>query len=285
MTVVIKVGGDHASDPQNVVEDIPNLREAGHDVVFVHGGSTMIDETLERIGIEPEYVETPDGVIGRFTDEATMEAVTMALSLLNTTLVTALANEGVNAVGLSGVDGHLLAGPRTGTLRVMEGDRKRIRRGDHSGRIEAVNEGILEQLLADDYVPVVTLPMLAADGDLLVPVNADADRAGSAIAAALEGEYVVLTDVPGVLEDIDDPSSVIGRVDTPERLDQTKSAAEGFMTRKVMAAENSLKGGAQSVTIADATVENPVTRALDGAGTVLTPGAIEGEQTTGGMAQ
>jgi acetylglutamate/LysW-gamma-L-alpha-aminoadipate kinase len=137
MTIVVKIGGARAVEPEGALADIAHLTANGERVVVVHGGSTAVDELLADLGKEPEYVTTPGGVSGRFTDAETMDAFTMAMAgRVNTDLTTALQNEGVNALGLSGVDGGLLTGPRKSAVRVIEDGKKKIKRGDHSGKIE-----------------------------------------------------------------------------------------------------------------------------------------------------
>jgi acetylglutamate/LysW-gamma-L-alpha-aminoadipate kinase len=275
VTVVVKIGGARAVNPEGALADVASLVESGEQVVVVHGGSTAVDDTLESLGEEPEYVETPSGVVGRFTDERTMEVFSMVLpGKLNTDLVVGLQNAGVNAVGLSGVDGGLLKGPRKSAVRVVEDGKRKIRRGDHSGTVKQVDSNLLDTLLAGGYTPVVTVPMLAKDGDDWLAVNSDADRAAAAVAGALDADLVLLTDVPGVLADLDDPDSVIDVVDSPSEYGTLTDAAEGFMTRKVMAATEALDGGATSVTIGDANADAPVTGALDGSGTTVLPGAL-----------
>ena len=275
MTVVVKIGGARAVNPEGALGDIADIAESGTDVVVVHGGSTAVDDTLERMGMEPEYVETPSGVVGRFTDEETMDVFKMAMAgLVNTDLVTGLRNAGTDAVGLSGVDGGLLTGTRKSAVRVVEDGKKKIRRSDHSGTIQSVNGDLLESLLSEGYTPVASPPMLADDG---VAVNTDADRASAAVAAALGATLVSLTDVAGVYRDPDDPSTLIERVETPEQYAELESAAEGFMTRKVMAATEALSGGAVEVVVADANADHPVSAALDGDGTHVLPEAIPDE--------
>ncbi|MFB6159945.1 MAG: acetylglutamate/acetylaminoadipate kinase [Haloferacaceae archaeon] len=271
MTVVVKIGGAAAVDPAGAIEDVAALRAAGEEVVLVHGGSTAVDDLLDRLGIEPEYVETPSGVTGRFTDEATMEAFTMAMSRVNTDLVAACRAAGANAVGLSGVDGGLLTGARKSAVRVVEDGKRKIRRGDHSGTIEAVNGDLLRTLLGAGYVPVAGPPMLADDG---VPVNTDADRAAAAVAAELDATLVLLTDVAGVYADPEDPATLIDEVTTPDGFDRLSDAAEGFMGRKVMAVEEALAGGASAAVVADANADRPVRAALDGAGTRVARAAV-----------
>ncbi|GAB7018818.1 acetylglutamate/acetylaminoadipate kinase [Halostagnicola bangensis] len=280
MTTVVKIGGARAVDPEGALGDVAQLAEAGEDVVVVHGGSTAVDETLEELGEEPTYVETPGGVVGRFTDERTMDVFKMVMpGKLNTDLVEALQNEGVDAVGLTGTDGKLLEGKRKSAVRVKEDGKKKIKRGDHSGTIESVNAELLETLLSSSYTPVVSVPVLGREKDGgYTAVNADADRAAAAVAGALDADLVLLTDVSGIYEDPDDESTKIDEAATPEAFESVKSAAEGFMTKKVMAAEEALDGGAASVVVADANADEPITNALEGEGTTLTPGALADDE-------
>ncbi|MUV49054.1 acetylglutamate/acetylaminoadipate kinase [Haloarcula sp. CBA1122] len=275
MTVVIKVGGARAVDPAGALADVASLVADGERVVVVHGGSTKVDETLERLGVEPEYVETPSGVVGRFTDETTMEVFEMAFGHLNTQLVAGLQSEGVDAVGLTGVDGKLLYGPRKSAVRVVEDGKKKIRRGDHSGTIKQVNGDLLETLLGDGYTPVAGPPMAGDDDGEVIPVNTDADRSAAAIAGELDAQLVLLTDVEGVYADPEDPATLIEAVETAADWDALEDAAEGFMGRKIMAAEEALDGGASEVVVADANAESPILSALDGGGTHVHASALE----------
>ncbi|USZ71333.1 acetylglutamate/acetylaminoadipate kinase [Natronosalvus halobius] len=275
-TVVVKIGGARAVDPAGALADVAHLVANGEDVIVVHGGSTAVDETLEELGEEPTYVETPGGVVGRFTDERTMDVFKMVMpGKLNTDLVEALQNEGVDAVGLSGVDGQLLSGKRKSAVRVQEGGKKKIKRGDHSGTIEDVNSDLLETLLAGGYVPVVGGPVLGAEKDGgYTAVNADADRTAAAVAGALEADLVLLTDVSGIYADPEDEATKIDEATDEESFAAVQDAAEGFMTKKVMAAKEALETGASSVVVADANANDPVSNALAGHGTTITPGAL-----------
>jgi len=275
--VVVKIGGAKAVDPEGAVGDIAALVDDGRDVIVVHGGSTAVDETLERMGIEPTYVETPGGVTGRFTDEETIEVFEMVMAgKLNTELTTLFRNAGVDALGLSGVDGGLLTGPRKSAVRVLEDGKKKIKRGDHSGKITAVNTALLDSLLKDGYTPVVSVPMAGENKDgSVTPVNADADRSAAAIAGALGGELIMLTDVSGIYADPDDPETLIESASTSAELEAVKTAAEGFMTKKVMAATEALAGGSPTVYVADANSDAPVTDALDGVGTTINRSVLD----------
>jgi len=277
--IVVKIGGAKAVDPAGAVGDVAHLVANGREVVVIHGGSTVVDETLKRLGIEPEYVESASGVTGRFTDAETMEAFSMAMAgKLNTELTARFRSAGVDAVGLSGVDGGLLSGARKSAVRVVEDGKRKIRRGDHSGRIESVNAALLAALLADGYTPVVSPPTAGDEGDgEVTPVNADADRAAAAVAGALGADLVLLTDVSGVYADPDDPETLIDAAATPDELAAVEDAAEGFMGKKVMAAREALSGGSRRVVIADANLRDPVVAALGGAGTTIGRSALGGE--------
>ncbi|WP_435320002.1 acetylglutamate/acetylaminoadipate kinase [Haloarchaeobius sp. TZWSO28] len=276
MTTVVKIGGARAVNPEGALADVKDLVAAGEQVVVVHGGSTAVDETLEALGKEPTYVETPGGVVGRFTDEETMEVFQMVMpGKLNTQLVEGLQNQGVNAVGLSGVDGGLLKGKRKSAVRVLEDGKKKIKRGDHSGKLESVNTDLLDTLLSGGYTPVVTVPMLGEERDgTLTAVNADADRAAAHVAGALGADLVVLTDVSGVYADPEDESTRIDTVETAEDWDALEAAAEGFMTKKVMATKEALETGASSVVVATANNDEPIQSALAGDGTTILPSAL-----------
>lgn len=278
--LVVKVGGASAVDPAGVVADVAHYTATGRQVVVVHGGSTAVDDTLEALGEEPEYVETPAGVSGRFTDDETMETFEMVLpGKLNTELVSDLRAVGVDAVGLSGVDGGLITGPRKSVVRVVEDGKKKIRRGDRAGKPVSLNTGLLETLLSDGYIPTVCPPMLADDGTV---ANADADRVAALLAAKLGGELVLLTDVSGVYADPDDESTLIESATTPGGMGELEDAADGFMARKVHATREALEGGAVGVTIGDAGLRKPLVAALTGHGTSIDPAAV-GAKTDGGV--
>ena len=274
--IVVKIGGAKAVDPAGAVGDVAHLVANGRSVVVVHGGSTVVDETIERLGMEPEYVESASGVTGRFTDADTMEAFTMAMAgKLNTELTALFRSAGVDAVGLSGVDGGLLSGPRKSAIRVVEDGKRKIKRGEHSGRIESVDTGLLDGLLADGYTPVVSPPMAGEEGDgEVTPVNTDADRAAAAVAGAIGAELVLLTDVAGVYADPDDPETLIESAATPAELAAVEEAAEGFMGKKVLAATEALEGGSPRVVVADANVRDPIVAALGGSGTTIERSAL-----------
>lgn len=264
--VVVKCGGNAAVDPAGVCADVADLVQAGRRVVVVHGGSADIERLAGRLGVVSRRLIAPDGVSARYTDDAMLEVVGLALGgVMQPRLVTMLVNAGVSAVGLSGWDGGLLRARRKKAHRSMVGGRLTIIRDDHSGRVDRVDAALLRALLAAGRIPVVSPPALAEDGR---PVNVDADRAAAAVAGALDAEaLVLLTGAPGVLSDPADEGSVItdyalARTGTPEYV-------SGGMALKLVAAREALLAGVPRVLIGDGRVGRPVSEALSGKATTV----------------
>ncbi|GAB2793985.1 [LysW]-aminoadipate kinase [Amycolatopsis magusensis] len=265
--LVVKCGGHAEVDPLAVCRDLSGLVRAGEQVVLVHGGSAEVDGLARRLGVPMRRMVAPDGVSARRTDAATLEVLHLALAgAVKPRLVRALAGAGVSAVGLTGVDGGLLLARRKGTHRAVVNGRTVIIRGDHSGRITAVNGRLLRSLLADGHVPVVSPPALAEDGGA---VNVDADRVAAMLAAELRAtRLVLLTGASGVLADPADERSV-----RPTLALTGTAGVDGVragMAIKLVAAREALLAGVPGVVIADGRSAQPVSAALAGAGTRLT---------------
>ncbi len=263
MTIVVKVGGalGNAIDP--VLADLAGRR----NVVLVHGGSAEIDRLGTALGRPSEYYTSPSGVVSRKSDPAHLEVVVLALAgKVQTELVAGLGRFGAPAVGLSGVDGRLLLARRkAGARAVVDGRVVRVT-DDRSGSIEHVDAALLRLLLGAGVMPVVGPPAVTAEGEI---VNVDADRAAGAIAAALRAEaLVLLTNVPGLLRDRNDPESRVPHVARAE-FDAALSLAEGRMRKKLLAGQEALEGGTSRVILAPSTRPDPVAAALRGEGTVL----------------
>ncbi len=251
-----------------VCADISELIEAGEEVALVHGGSQETTAMGERLGHPPRFITSPSGHVARFTDKETLEIYAMVVGgKVNKLWVRGLQRAGVNAVGLSGVDGRLLVGRRKEALRMVEGGKRKVLRGDHSGRIEQVNGSLLGHLLEAGYTPVVAPLALTPAGEAL---NVDADRAAAAVAGALEAPVLVmLTNVPGLLRDPGDEGTLIPYVSRSQVRNQLERCARGRMKKKLVGACEALHAGVRKVIIADGRVARPVHRALAGAGTVI----------------
>jgi len=261
--MVVKVGGADGNDIDNVLIDLAPRK----GYVLVHGGSKEVDTLAEALGRPPRFLTSPSGVVSRYTDAQTMEVFTMALAgKLNTQIVARLQSMGANALGLSGADGGLLVGRRKEAVKAVDNGRTMLVRDDQSGTIEQVNADLLIVLLNNGYTPVICPPGVTEAGELF---NTDADRVAAKIAIALKADTLLLfTNVPGLLREPSDPSTLIKRVPRTQ-LEYFMNFAYGRMKKKLIAAKDALDGGVSKVIIASSNAADPVERAVSGLGTVI----------------
>ena len=265
--VVVKVGGGAGIDYDALCADLADLWQAGTRLVLVHGGSHETNLLAERLGHPPRFVTSPSGFTSRYTDRATLEIFMMAYAgKVNKLIVERLQRRGVNALGLSGLDGRLLEGRRKPTIRIVEDGRQRVLRDDWTGTVERVNMGLLHTLLEHGYLPVVAPLACSFDGEA---VNVDGDRAAAAIAAALGARaLLLLSNVPGLLGAFPDEATLIPHIERAA-IEDFLPVAQGRMKKKVLGAAEALAGGVGRVVLGDARLDRPVSRALAGQGTVI----------------
>ncbi|HEX5689724.1 MAG TPA: [LysW]-aminoadipate kinase [Roseiflexaceae bacterium] len=265
--IVVKVGGGAGIDYDALCADIAELTQAGRQLVLLHGGSHETNVLAERLGHPPRFVTSPSGYSSRYTDRETLEIFMMAYSgKVNKLIVERLQRLGVNAVGLSGLDGRLLEGKRKAAIRIVEDGKQKVLRDDWTGTVERVNTDLLGALLQAGCLPVLAPLASSYDGEA---INVDGDRAAAAVAAALRAEaLLLLSNVPGLLRDFPDERSLIARIERAE-VEDYLPVAQGRMKKKVLGAAEALAGGVGRVILGDARVERPITRALEGQGTVI----------------
>lgn len=261
---VIKVGGGDGIDYEAFCQDLSKQQ----DFVLVHGGSSLLNEVSEKLGHPARFVTSVSGHQSRFTDRHTLELFNMAYAgHMNKMIVEMLQRLGVNALGLTGIDGRLVEGERKEALKIIENGKRQVLRGDHSGIIRTVNTQLLNLLLENEYVPVLTPPAISSKG---VAINVDGDRFAGHVAVALQADsLLLLSNVPGLLRDIADDGSLIRRV-SRDRIDEySDQVAQGRMKKKLLGAKEALEGGVGRVIVGDARGSAPVTDALSGKGTVI----------------
>lgn len=265
--IVVKLGGTAGVDFSAICADATELLARGQKLVFVHGGSAEANSLGKALGTPPKFITSPSGFTSRYTNRETLEVFLMAVNgKVNSLLTEQLHGLGVNAFGLSGMDGKLMLATRKGSIQSVENGKRKIIRDDYTGKIEQVNLGLLEMLLGAGYLPVIAPVAVSQKGEAL---NVDADRAAAMVACALQAEaLVLLTAVPGLMEKFPDESTLIKKLPQailPSALD----VAQGRMKKKVLGAEEALKGGVGRVIIADGRIQNPISNALSGNGTVI----------------
>ena len=264
---VIKLGGTDGVDFSAICQDAAQLLKHGKQLIFVHGGSAEANSLGEALGTPPKMITSPSGYTSRYTDRKTLEIFLMAVNgKVNSLLTEQLQMLGINAFGMSGLDGKLLQATRKDAIQSIENGKRKMIRDDYTGKIETVNRALLLTLLETGYLPVIAPVAVSERGEAL---NVDADRAAAMVASALKAEtLVLLTAVPGLMRNFPDESTLIRQL-SQSQIEQASEFAQGRMKKKVLGAQEALKGGVSSVIIADGRIQNPISNALSGNGTVI----------------
>ncbi len=250
---VMKCGGSTLTAlPFSFFEDMRQLQDEGIVTVIVHGGGPAISETLGKLGIESGFV---NGL--RVTNEAVLDVVEMVLSgQINKEIVRRIQLTGAMALGLSGVDGHLIeAKPVANSHEV-----------GLVGEVTKVNAELIQGVVNMGYIPVIAPVGLGADGGQRYNINAD--TAAGAVASHLGVEQmVVVTDVPGIMKTVDGEKRVLPVVSVAEIEEMIASGdIYGGMIPKVRAAIACIQGRVQEVVIVNGSEPNVLSKVLKGTG-------------------
>jgi len=256
--VVVKYGGNAMINEelkQQVMEDIVLLWLIGVKVVLVHGGGPEITDMMNKLGKRSEFV---DGL--RVTDEETIEIVQMVLTgKVNKSLVNLLEMKGGKAIGLSGTD-----------ARLIEASMKDERLG-FVGDVTKINIDPVTGLLERGYIPVISTIGCDKEGNVY---NINGDTAAAHIAGALEAErLIMMTDIDGILEDMDDPDTLIPELTISEaQMLYEKGIISGGMIPKVDCCIEAINKGVKNVVILDGRISHSILMELltnEGAGTLI----------------
>ncbi len=242
--VVVKYGGNAMINDElksAVMHDITLLSLIGVKVVLVHGGGPEISSMLKRVGKESVFL---DGL--RVTDRETAEIVQMVLAgKTNKDLVNLLQNTGGKAVGLCGIDGHMI------TARVLD---KKL---GYVGEITNIDTTPILDLLEKGYIPVISTVGCDSEGNVY---NINADTAAAQIAGQLKAEsFISMTDIAGLMRDKDDPSSLIKQINVSEANMLIRNGViAGGMIPKVECCIEAIRQGVQKVFIIDGRVPHAI---------------------------
>ena len=241
---VIKAGGAVFADTEStraLIEQVAILHQVGIKVVLVHGGGPQVTELSDALGIETRMVHGR-----RVTDEKSIDVTTMVLNgLINTRILAICRDLNIEAVGISGVDAGLIRAHKRPPVRVEGGDPEPVDFG-FVGDIDAIDADVLRTQLDNGLMPVVS-PLSADSNGVLLNINAD--TVAAAIGAALSAEKLILcTGAPGILERLNDPTSVISYTDL-KGLKQLRDngSLSGGMLPKATAIETAIRGGVRRV--------------------------------------
>ena len=259
--MLIKIGGGEAINLDATIADLATREQP---FIIVHGANVLRDQLAARLGIEKQVLTSVSGYSSVFSDESALDVIMMSYSgLRNKQIVERCQKSGINAVGLTGLDGRIVQGERNKGIRVRENGKTLIKR-DLSGKPRAINTSLLQLLLDNGYCPVLTIPIADENG---FAINSENDDIVAQLAQALTIDTVVqLIEAPGFLDDPDDEASLVARMSASE-LHAREARVEGRIKRKLLALTKLCQGGKTRVIIADGRGEHPVINALEGAGT------------------
>jgi len=255
--ITIKIGGSVVDGLHpSIISDIKKVSEK-EKIILVHGGGKEVTKISETLGKEQKFIVSPGGIKSRYTDKETVEIFTMVMSgKINKMIVVMLQKNGINAVGLSGVDGNIIRAERKKKLIVInEKGRKMVIDGGYTGKIQDVNTNLIQLLLDQGYVPVISPIAISEEFDLL---NVDGDRAAAYVAGKMQSDKILfLTNVDGLLMD-DKLVTKLTLVEAKEILPKI-----GFgMEKKVLAATEALEMGVKQALISNGQRENPISAAI-----------------------
>jgi acetylglutamate/LysW-gamma-L-alpha-aminoadipate kinase len=259
MTHVLKIGGGRGIDSDSALRNLADRIQRGESWVLVHGTSAAADALAEQVGYPARTLTTAGGHTSRYTDPRTLEIFCAAAASVNQQLVAQLASQGIRAVGLAGP--NIIHARRKSALRALVNGRQMVVRDDYTGTITAIEADLLRLLLDEGFTPVIAPVALGEEGERL---NVDGDLAAANIANALNAEtLMILSNVPGLLRDLNDPASIISSFSLTE-LDHYDNFANGRMKKKLLAAQTA---ETDRVILSDARIEAPLDAARAGAGT------------------
>jgi acetylglutamate/LysW-gamma-L-alpha-aminoadipate kinase len=262
--IIVKIGGGDGINIDGVIEDLSGLDDR---YIIVHGANALRDQLAEDLGQPKQVLTSVKGYTSVYSDEKLLDVMMMAYAgLRNKRIVELCHRHGINAVGLSGLDGKIVQGRRNKGIRVYQGKKLKIVR-DFSGKPQTVNAPLLQLILDNGYVPVLTVPIIDEQN---AAINTENDDVVRVLQQALHADLVInLIGAPGFLEDKDDESSLITHIAATE-LEAREQQVDGRMKRKMLAVRKLFEHGASKVIIADGRLEHPVADALAGKGTVIT---------------
>ncbi|WP_338599722.1 [LysW]-aminoadipate/[LysW]-glutamate kinase [Sulfolobus tengchongensis] len=263
--IVVKIGGRVVKNSlEKVILDIANTNEK---IILIHGGGDIVTEYSKKLGIEPVFVTSPEGIRSRYTTKEELDVYIMVMSLINKKITSRLSSLGKSTIGISGVDASLLIAERKKKIVIIdERGKKRIIEGGYTGKVKEVKNEILTNLLK--MFDVIVISPLALDPEESTPLNIDGDQAAFAISKAVKPDaLILLSDVEGVLLE----GKVVSRLTSNEARELSKKIGPG-MNRKLLMAAEAIENGINKVIIGSGMKDKPITSALELNGTVIVNG-------------
>ena len=265
--ILVKIGGGATLNIDYIITDLADyLRRTNESCIIVHGANALRDDLAHKLGYEKVTLTSVSGYSSTYSDEEALDIQMMAYSgLKNKRIIESCQKHGINAIGLTGLDGKVIQGKRNQGIRVKEGEKIKIKR-DFSGKPQGINKDLLNLLLGHGYTPVLTVPIIDENN---FAINSENDDIIAMLHKELQASAIFqLIEEPGLLKDFNDKSSVIKKI-TKLELDSLEEKAEGRIKRKLLALKKLLEYGPTKVYITDGRIEKPISSAVQGSGTKL----------------
>ncbi len=250
-------------DHSAICKDIAGLwRRNKGKIIVVHGASKYRNHLAEKLKIRVKKITSASGVESYLSDHEFMDVFLMAYAgLVNKKITAELISQGVDAVGLSGIDGKIWLAERKKFIYARVGKKLKLIKNDLSGKVIRVNTGLLKTLLKEGYLPVLCSPAVSGKGEIL---NVDNDAAVAEMIEPLGVKTLIsLFSAPGFLQDPDDQASVIRKMKAAD-LEDFLPSARGTMKKKIIFAQKAFEKGLQKAYLGDGRIYRPITSLLDG---------------------
>ena len=260
---IIKIGGGSEINLSGIVEDLSELKT---DFILVLGANALRDQIGINLGIEKKELTSISGYKSVYSNKSAIDLIMMSYAgLRNRRFVELCQQQGINAIGLTGLDGQMIRGRRNPGIRIKEGGKK-IMKHDFSGKPKSINTNLIKLFLKEGYLLVLSIPILDEQG---CAINSENDDIVNILQESLHAEKIIqLIEAPGFLENIENTESIVKRM-TKYELQDRENQVQGRMKRKIMALRRLFDVCDTEVIIADGRINNPIRKALDGAGTVI----------------
>lgn len=261
--LLIKIGGGKEINLEGIISDLAALQEK---FIIVHGANALRDELAEKLGYRKKIVTSLSGYDSVLSSEETIDLMMMAYAgLKNKRIVELCQQKGINAVGLSGVDGKVIEGKRNNGIKVREGGKTLLLR-DFSGKPKAINKQLLDLLLENGYTPVLCVPLIDENN---FAINSENDDVVALLQNEFKAEKIIsLIEAPGFLLDKNNISSLVTNMSKVE-LETMEQKVDGRMKRKILALKKLFATANTIVILSDGRTEHPIQDALNGKGTII----------------
>ncbi len=256
LVIIIKIGGGESINIEAIAEDLTTIDD---HVIIVHGANFYRDQLLEKLGIQKEIFTSISGFSSVNSTQEIIDSMLMSYSgLRNKRIVEIFQQKGINAIGLSGIDGGLIRGTRNKGIKIIENGKKKLKR-DLSGKAKFINSKLLKLLLNEGYIPIITMPILDENN---VAINSENDDVVGILAKELNPTKIyMLIEEKGFIDK--DTSKKIDKIASRE-MDELIQKSDYRIQRKLNAIKRIINDGETSIIISDGRIQNPLLKSNEG---------------------